>query len=480
MKQLFFFILICFPFVLYAQGIKWTEDLSWGDVKALAKQKGKYIFIDAYATWCAPCKKMDRDVYSNDTIGNFFNSHFISVKLQMDKTKNDDPFIKSWYNDAETIGKQYRVLSYPFFIFFNPGGDVVHIESGYKSIQEMLNLAQMSIEPGRVYNSPYAEYDKLIAEYKQGIKNYHKMPFMIITAIKLKDDELKKRLLEDHTEHVLGLSKKERYTKENIAMWSDFLIGSHKARFKFFYEDGTLINKVMGKKGYAEQVVDRTITHEIVNPFFKRQNSGIDISASAMIVTDPKAKSLYLDPNWDELYAEIKTKFNKSCADRNLVEAKLTWYERHKNWPAYTKQYLIKLDKYSYQFNFKEKNITAVLNALGWRTFLGTIDKDTLMLAAKWVSKALKSNPSDFNTMDTYAQLLYKAGNRNIAIEWQEKVIMGYTMRMVRNSTPSIKRELEVVTLNLEDMKSNRPTYLSDPEQPNWDGVHWLKQNKLK
>src|SRR5438105_903166 len=58
-------LLIMFvPILIYAQkgykGIKFTEGISWEQVKAKAKAESKYIFIDAYATWCGPCMKMDK------------------------------------------------------------------------------------------------------------------------------------------------------------------------------------------------------------------------------------------------------------------------------------------------------------------------------------------------------------------------------------------------------------------------------------
>src|ERR1044072_2926152 len=91
-------LIMCAPFLTMAQtsnesktncGIKWTTGLSWEQVKQKAKAENKYIFIDVFTTWCGPCKMMDKTVFINDTVGTFFNQHFISVKVQMDRTSND-------------------------------------------------------------------------------------------------------------------------------------------------------------------------------------------------------------------------------------------------------------------------------------------------------------------------------------------------------------------------------------------------------
>ncbi len=53
------------------RGIKFENELDWQQVLAKAKAENKYIFVDCYATWCIPCKKMDTDVYSSQKVGDF-------------------------------------------------------------------------------------------------------------------------------------------------------------------------------------------------------------------------------------------------------------------------------------------------------------------------------------------------------------------------------------------------------------------------
>src|ERR1700743_1441079 len=43
----------------------------WGEVLKKAKAEHKDIFVDCYATWCAPCKAMDHDIYTNEKVGEF-------------------------------------------------------------------------------------------------------------------------------------------------------------------------------------------------------------------------------------------------------------------------------------------------------------------------------------------------------------------------------------------------------------------------
>src|SRR6185436_18638659 len=107
------------------KGIKWTSGLTWEQVKQKAKQENKYIFIDCYTTWCGPCKMMDMQVYPNASVSSYFNEHFISVKVQMDKTNKDDKEIKKWYATAEAMITDYKIEGYPSFVFLSPDGTIV-------------------------------------------------------------------------------------------------------------------------------------------------------------------------------------------------------------------------------------------------------------------------------------------------------------------------------------------------------------------
>src|ERR1700744_4426833 len=87
-------------FAMQAQdtsGIQFAKNLTWTQILTKAKTEHKYVFVDCYATWCAPCREMDEKIYPVKQIGDVYNKNFVSVKIQMDRTKNDNDIIKSWY-----------------------------------------------------------------------------------------------------------------------------------------------------------------------------------------------------------------------------------------------------------------------------------------------------------------------------------------------------------------------------------------------
>ena len=93
---------------------------SWEEVLEKSKKKEKPIFVDAYASWCGPCKWMSRNVFTDEKVGEFYNKHFINVKLDMEK------------GEGRTFARQYGVSAYPTLLYLNSEGKVVHKVMGAK------------------------------------------------------------------------------------------------------------------------------------------------------------------------------------------------------------------------------------------------------------------------------------------------------------------------------------------------------------
>jgi thioredoxin-related protein len=487
MKKYLWYLVISLPSLCAAQnspsennhGIKWATGLTWEQIKQRAKQEKKYIFIDAYTTWCGPCKLMDKNVYTNDTVGDYFNDRFISVKVQMDHTSKDNEFIKSWYDDAVALGKLYRVDGYPSFIFLNPQGEIVHKGMGYQQVKAFLSISQTAIIPGKIYEDKYADYDNLAAEYKQGIRKYEKMPYMIITAYKFGDNDFGKQLLQEHTAYVKNLTSKERYSKENIQMWSSFLLKSGSDLFNFFYKDGAVIDKVMNRTGYARSVVDKTVQKEVVDSFFKMQKGETTLSVGKKVSNgelmkmgnlpvrlDGKIVSDGTEADWKKLYQMIRKDFDIKTTKRNVLQARINWYKKHDNYVALTKYTLLLYRKYP-------PNLTPAnaynMNDLAWKVFcyVPSSEKKLITSMMKWTKKAIGLAPIYTLMIDTYANLLYKIGRRKEAIMWEEKAVNvaeKENAALIAKGLPPLPKGWtpEDYILVVEQMKKGEKTYLKE------------------
>lgn len=413
-------IVLFLPLLTNAQihaGINFEENLSWEQIKSKAKAENKYIFLDCYTTWCGPCKRMDKEVYTNDIVGNYFNDKFVSVKVQMDKTEKDNEKIQSWYADARLIEKQYRIMAYPSFVFLTPEGTIIHKETGFKLPDELITAARTAISPGKIYDDPYAVYDKLLLEYKLGNKNYDSIPFMFKAAAELGETEITKALESDYNEYLLTLNQEKLYTRKNIEYIAS-VINSKSRFFHLFFPDGTKVNEIMRENNYAETVVDQVILIETIEPFLQIKTRGLQISGS-IVQTRP-------DPDWQQLYNIIKNKYNENYALRNVLEAQIIWYEHQQNYNAFAKHFIAKWEKY--RTDTIDTVTDSKLNAAAWKIFLHCTGKAQLEAALKWMKGVVRRS---FNThpvskaayIDTYAALLYKSGKRKDAIQWEEKAV---------------------------------------------------------
>ncbi|MDE5638087.1 MAG: thioredoxin family protein [Alistipes sp.] len=86
-----------------------------------AREQNKLIFMDVHATWCGPCKTMDRYVFTEKEVGDFMDSLFVCVKVDVDS------------RDGKQIAGEYDVSSVPTFLVLTPDMELVGRSSGARS-----------------------------------------------------------------------------------------------------------------------------------------------------------------------------------------------------------------------------------------------------------------------------------------------------------------------------------------------------------
>ena len=61
------------------EGVQWVKSVNgvtFAEVKEMARQQGKHIFIEVYTTWCGPCKSMDKKVFPQKEVGDYYNAGY--------------------------------------------------------------------------------------------------------------------------------------------------------------------------------------------------------------------------------------------------------------------------------------------------------------------------------------------------------------------------------------------------------------------
>jgi thiol:disulfide interchange protein len=99
---------------------------------ARAKAENKFVFFDAYASWCGPCKAMDKEVFADKAVSDYLNRKFVSVRIDMEK------------GEGPALAKKYASINgYPSLLFLDNGGMPVKTLLGSRDAEEFLAEAKL-------------------------------------------------------------------------------------------------------------------------------------------------------------------------------------------------------------------------------------------------------------------------------------------------------------------------------------------------
>lgn len=113
-------------------GIQFIE-ADWGKALAEAKKQHKLIFLDAYASWCGPCKLLKKKTFTDKAAGDFFNTNYINVAIDMEK------------GDGPGLGEKYAVNAYPTLIIADSAGNIVTFTQGFISPKQLIEFGKYGL-----------------------------------------------------------------------------------------------------------------------------------------------------------------------------------------------------------------------------------------------------------------------------------------------------------------------------------------------
>jgi thioredoxin 1 len=106
---------------------------SWADALKLAAKQKKYIFVDAYATWCGPCKMLKATTFKNNRVADFYNDNFVNVAIDMEK------------GQGPALAAQWGLQAYPTMIIFDSKGKAVSGTVGYIRPNDLIKFGQQAL-----------------------------------------------------------------------------------------------------------------------------------------------------------------------------------------------------------------------------------------------------------------------------------------------------------------------------------------------
>ncbi|OCA80488.1 disulfide isomerase [Chryseobacterium contaminans] len=367
MKKIISGISIVCSIAISAQETIQFQELPFKEIIAKAKKEKKLVFIDAYASWCGPCKMMEKNVFPQKSVREYFNTNFINARFDMEKGEGRD------------LATKFGVRSYPTYLFLNGEGELVSRNTGYMEESMFVTMAQDINSQGNKKGS-----------LKERFANGEKDPEFLINIMKLNSDtdyEFAKKASERYFENKKA---SDPLSKEEIGYMLFFLKSAEDANYKAFTSRKAEIIKYLPEETYNE---------------FDGQ---IKLSKIVEQSIDDKNKKIN-----DEYFMKMAEPLvGKQAANTKLSQTKLHYYELNANFPEYEKA---ALDYYKNPDGFSPDELLRA----AWVFADHVQTPSSLKKATEWAEKSVMRGETSENTY-ILAKLYFLTGNKEVAKNYAE------------------------------------------------------------
>lgn len=338
---------------------------------AEAKKQNKIIFVDAYASWCGPCKLMAKNIFTKPAVGDYYNANFINTKIDMEK------------GEGIELAKKYGVKAYPTYLFINGDGDVMYRGTGYYEENDFIGI-------GKEANDPNKQLSVLVKKFNDGEKD----PDFLKNLMKVytySDADFARKAAMRYFEGKKG----QPLSQEDLSYLFQLVGDSTTPLYQEVLSRKEELLKLMPENRYEAILTNykfQSVMKAAYNKDTKVLNENLFMSEAKKIMPE----------------AEVLPALNRT-------EMKLAF--SNKDYPNYQK-----LSAAYYGDGSDEKFSSEELNSVAWNYFEKIDDKTALQNAVKWAQQSVKKSESYANT-DTLANLYLKVGDKKNAKLWAEKSI---------------------------------------------------------
>lgn len=350
-------ILFLFVFLLsFSQESINFENTTFKEILAKAKREKKLIFMDAYASWCGPCKLMEKNIFPLPAVKEYYNSNFINARFDMEK------------GEGREIAAKYQVRSYPSYLFLNGDGDVVMKNYGYMGEQDFIAIGKEANNPLLTNGNPKELFEKGESD-----------PVFLLHMMRQNaqsDYELAKKV----SERYFKVKEDQELTRDDIGMLLYFLKFPNDPNYQVFTDRKADIVKQMSEDVYNQFDVNIKIS--------KVMESSLDKNTGEI--------------NDDYFYKNAIPLVGKAEAETALNRMKVIYYPNTGNYKEYEKAALI------YYKNAEDFDTEELLKA-AWIFSEHVDNKVSLKHAEEWAEKSVMKSETAENTY-ILAKIYLKTG----------------------------------------------------------------------
>lgn len=368
--QKIFLALLVIPCILSAQtGIQFHPTQKWNEILSKAKKENKMIFLDAYTTWCGPCKAMSQNTFTDASVGEFYNSNFINAKIDMEA------------GDGLQIARKYAVNAYPTLLFIDANGEEIHMGLGYKDPIQFLNLGKDAMNTDKQMRT-------MLMKYGMGMRSESLLHNLASFSIDINDPDAEK-----YTQEYLN-TQQEWKTAKTVSLLFKITSSTDSKHFNWLNNNQSSIENLANALSYSpKKELDLIIVQSAYKKYFQSLPK-VDSAQQFM--------RKYRDQNWTKM---------------NLAYMQMVYHLNEENFVLYMKYATEYLDNGGIQIATAND-----LNSIAWNFFLKNNNKAQLEKALDWAILSFKREASWY-TADTIANLYNKLGNKTQAKEYAQLAI---------------------------------------------------------
>ncbi len=353
-------------FSIQAQGIEFFHG-SWEDAILKAQQEDKIIFVDAFTTWCGPCKNMAANTFTAPEVGEYFNANFINMKIDMEKEMGLE------------FRKKFPVNAYPTLFFIDGQQEIVQKSVGAKNAADFLILGQSitgKYDKSKKYEKAYADGDrsyKLVYDYVAALNKAGK------PSTKIANDYL--------------ASQTDLTTEENLKFILEGASQVDCQCFDVLEKHKSNIIKITSEQMFLDKVRQAS---------GNTANRAIEFESPELIELAAAAMKRHIPSEADYFKSKSELKYALALHDMSRIDELVTTHVKKfvKNDPEGLHQMALDLNKYAAD------------------------NKPCQTLALTLAEKAAKADDPKYVT--TFAQLMHKSGAKQEAINILDEAIRKY------------------------------------------------------
>jgi thiol-disulfide isomerase/thioredoxin len=334
--------------------------------KRTAKQQQKLLLVDCYTTWCAPCKVLDKTIFQDDSMAREIGKNFVVLKYDAEK------------DAVHNLSLKHHICSYPTTLVLSSDGQL---------IQKMFGIG------GK--DGLRANYTQLLRESIDLAREQNYIKGYAATI----DTNLYPGFYKRYVRRIADLKPGdlEQYwrTHKSLDSEANFTILAYFGRAPESVQADFLQQKTRYEQRFGKPDV-QFILNSIVSEKFSAAVTSKDTAAFQRAQELARA---YLSPAECKDYS-VSYMIQMAMALEHWQEVTQTLTERFRN---------------------KEIKVPEV-NYYCWTIYERCADKKSITVAVSLMKEATDTNPS-FATLDTYARLLAKNGDKTTAIATMKRAI---------------------------------------------------------